>query len=189
VWLTLEVREAGRMRAVVGRVAGWTLPAALIGAGAQDGPPQAPFRSGVDVIVFDVSVLDKNRHPVAGLTPSDFTVQIDGQPRPVVAFRAVDLPTPVPASAPWMGEVSPDIATNTHPNGRVVVILIDDGGFGQIAEEIDVRAVQKTREVAKAVVDELRPSDLAAVVSDLRSSDRETARRNRTERPLLSRRC
>ena len=38
------------------------------------------------------------------------------------------------------------------------------GGFGQIAEEIDVRAVQKTREVAKAVVDELRPSDLAAVV-------------------------
>ena len=164
MWLTLEVREAGRMRAVVGRVAGWSLSAALIGAGAQDRPPQAPFRSGVDVIVLDVSVLDKNRHPVAGLTPSDFTVQIDGQPRPVVAFRAVDLPTSIPASAPWMREVSPDIATNTHPNGRVVVILIDDGAFGQIAEEIDVKAVQKTREVAKAIVDELRPSDLAAVV-------------------------
>ena len=45
--------------------------------GAQTPPPtQSPtFRAGVDVVQLDVSVLDKNRRPVRGLTAADFTLR------------------------------------------------------------------------------------------------------------------
>ena len=44
---------------------------------AQAPTPQAPlptFRTGVDVVQLDVTVLDKDRHPVRGLTAEDFTI-------------------------------------------------------------------------------------------------------------------
>jgi hypothetical protein len=43
---------------------------------AQDLPgPQATFRTGIDVIQIDVSVLDRDRRPVHGLAAADFTVR------------------------------------------------------------------------------------------------------------------
>src|SRR5262245_53766628 len=81
---------------------------------------QAPgrFRAGVDLIQLDVSVLDKDRHPVRGLAAGDFTVLVDGQPRPIVAFKAVELaPPPPPPSASWMREVAPDVVANTDSPG------------------------------------------------------------------------
>lgn len=66
-------------------------------AAAQQSPtPQTTFRGGVDLVQLDVSVLDRDRRPVQGLTPGDFIVRIDGRQLPVVAFKAVDLP-PMPA--------------------------------------------------------------------------------------------
>src|SRR6185295_6133567 len=92
---------------------------------ARQGAPT--FRSGVELIQLDVSVLDKARHPVNGLSATDFTVRVDGVARPVVAFKAVTLPPPSPPpSAPWIRDVAPDVSTNTHPGGRAIVIMIDD---------------------------------------------------------------
>ena len=81
------------------RVAALTVVVILAGLalGAQQTPPpeQLPsFRASVDLIDIDVSVLDKHRRPVQGLTAADFTVLEDGKPRPVVAFTPVDLPPP-----------------------------------------------------------------------------------------------
>ena len=55
-------------------------------------PPSAlqTFRTGVDIVQVDVSVLDRDRRPVRGLAAADFTILEDGQERPVVAFSAVD---------------------------------------------------------------------------------------------------
>jgi VWFA-related protein len=132
-------------------------------AGARQDKPAQTFRTGIDLLQLDVSVLDKDRHPVQGLSADDFTVLVDGLPRPVVALRAVDLPKPVPSSAPWIRDVAPDVATNTHPGGRVVVIMIDDGSFFNLPDA-DVWTVQKTRALARAALNELGPDDLAAVV-------------------------
>jgi VWFA-related protein len=136
---------------------------ALIGA-TQD-PGQTPvFRAGVELIQIDASVLDARRRPVRGLTSADFTVFVDGRPRPVVAFRPVDLPPPPPApAAAWMRDIAPDVVTNARPTGRVVAILIDDGSFND-AGAVELPAVRKAREVARRAVDELGPQDLAAVL-------------------------
>ena len=129
-----------------------------MGAG-QSAPPQQPtFRTGVDLVQVDVSVLDKNRQPVQGLTAADFTVREDGKVRAVVAFSAVDLPArPVQQGAPWMREVAPDVITNAVPReGRLVVILFD--------RTIRNANMPAARLIAESAVNELGPADLASVI-------------------------
>ena len=59
--------------------------------GAAAGPEQPPsFRSGVEVVTVDVSVVDKQGQPLRGLTPADFTVTVAGQPRRVVSAEFID---------------------------------------------------------------------------------------------------
>jgi VWFA-related protein len=117
---------------------------------------QATFRASTDLVDVDVSVLDRDRLPVRGLTAADFTVLEDGRPRPIVAFSAVDLPPREQLSARWMSTVAPDVVDNDlQHEGRLVVILIDQSiGF----EDLPV-----SQRFAEAVVDQLRPGDLAAV--------------------------
>jgi len=109
------------------RLALLTLVAAL--ATQQPSVPQATFRTGVDVVQVEVSVLDKDRHPIQGLTNADFTVLEDGKPRPIVAFVPVNLAEPDRASvlpAAWIRDVAPDVTTNSvRPEGRLVVIMFD----------------------------------------------------------------
>ena len=37
-----------------------------------DSRPQGTFKSGIDVVQLDVSVFEKDRRPIRGLTPGDF---------------------------------------------------------------------------------------------------------------------
>jgi VWFA-related protein len=146
--------------------------AVLVCASAQQ-PPPAPtptFRTGVDAVQLDVSVLDKERRPVRGLTAADFTVLDDGKPRQIVAFSAVELPAlpPLPAAAAGVDTIQPDVTGNNLPDGRIVVILIDPflerimvPGRVTIADPPGITALRVT---AAQVVDSLGPGDLAAVV-------------------------
>ncbi len=127
---------------------------------AQLPPAQSPtFRTGVDVVQVDVSVLDKDRQPVRGLTQSDFTVLEDGKARPIVAFVPVELAEAPQeqASAPWVRDVAPDVTTNrARPEGRLVMIMFD----WSIRFEDQLLA----KKIARAAVDQLGPDDLAAVL-------------------------
>jgi VWFA-related protein len=127
---------------------------------AQSPPAQPPtFRTGVDIVQVDVSVLDKDRQPVRGLTQSDFTVLEDGKPRPIVAFVPVELAEASQGqpSALWMRDVAPDVTTNrARPEGRLVVIMFD----WSIRFEDQLLA----KKIARAAVDQLGPDDLAAVL-------------------------
>lgn len=122
-------------------------------------PPSAlqPFRTGVDIVQVDVSVLDRDRRPVRGLAATDFTILEDGKERPVVAFSAVDLPAAATPAASWMRDVSPDVVSNAGPlEGRLVVILMDR----TMRPQLQIMG----RRVAKAAIDALGPGDLAAVI-------------------------
>ena len=129
-------------------------------------PPSPPsqqvpqFRSRVDLVHLDVSVLDQNRRPVKGLGPADFTVLENGVEQSIAAFSAVDMPDPEPPKAAWMREVAPDVRTNEDlKERRLFLIIIDDA-----ATELWPVVIKNIRESALRVVDRLHPADLAAVV-------------------------
>jgi VWFA-related protein len=142
-----------------------TMPAA---PGAASSPQQPPtFRSGVALVQMDVTVLDKNRRPVMGLTAADFTVKEDGVERPIAAFTAVDLSRTSLANASRRPVAPPDAGVAapgtpaTSPReeapGRLVTILMDRStppGEPTIV----------ARHIANAVVDALGPDDQAAVL-------------------------
>ena len=70
------------MKKTVSLLACWLAVFVCDPAGQQQLPPVQPptFRTGVDAVQLDVSVLDKDRRPVRGLTAADFTVLEDGKP-------------------------------------------------------------------------------------------------------------
>jgi VWFA-related protein len=135
--------------------------ASLLGRAAQiPSRPTLRFNAGVDLVRLDVSVLDRHRAPVVGLTRGDFTVIEDGQPRPVQSFVEVHVPGPARADAPWTAQVPSDVASNTRVDegGRLVVIVMD-------RSIPPGNPVMVARNVAASIVNALGPDDLAAVVS------------------------
>jgi VWFA-related protein len=128
--------------------------------------PQRPpvFRTDVDVIRLDVSVLDKNRRPVRGLTMADFSVTEDGKPQRIVAVAEVDVAEHDPAPTAWMRHVPPDISTNDLVDqlgdGRLYAIVMDDVNVPW--DDLDI--IQSARTAGRYIVDGLGPSDVAAVV-------------------------
>ena len=129
----------------------------------QSNPPQQTFTTGVELVRLDVSVLDKDRRPVRGLTARDFTVLDDGNPQPIVAFSEVDIPDAEPAAAAWMQQVGSDIATNQLDLRRIIVIVMDDG-----TTSVDDGTVNAAKQIARGVIGRLGPNDLAAVVFTLK---------------------
>ena len=123
--------------------------------------PQRPpvFRGGVDLTHLDVTVLDRNRRPVLGLTAADFTILEDGVPQPIVAFDAVVVEPPPPPRVAWMRETAPDVTSNSLDNSRLFIIVIDDAQVGA-----DPAVWKNTRDIARQVIDRLGPSDYAAVL-------------------------
>jgi VWFA-related protein len=127
-------------------------------ANLQDQQPPI-FRAGIDVVQLDVSVLDRDRRPVKGLTTADFTVLENGIPQPIVAFDAVEIPDAVVPAARWIRDAPHDVVTNESADRRIVVIVFDD--YNMPAEAI---VPETARQVARAIVDHLGPQDLASVV-------------------------
>ena len=126
-------------------------------------PPTPQFRTSVEVVHLDVSVLDRQRRPVRGLKPEDFTVLEDGKAQSIAVFQAVDIPDPEPPSAPWMRDVVSDVRSNADVQERRLFLLIMDDA----ALQASPRAINTAKDIARKVIDGLGPSDLAAVVFTL----------------------
>lgn len=130
---------------------------------AQDQQPKPVFKTGVELVHLDVSVLDKDRKPVRGLTAADFTVKEDGKSQPIANFVAIDVPPRAPApSALWMRDVSPDTVTNdtvSSPEGRLFVLLMDDAMIPP-----DPAMIANAKKIGRGVIDRLSPNDRVAVV-------------------------
>jgi VWFA-related protein len=122
---------------------------------AQQQPAKPSFQSSVDVTSLDVTVVDDRGKPISSLTPADFVVKIDGNPRRVVTAEWVALSTEggaAPAPPPPDGYSTNESATG----GRLIVIAVDQpsirfGGAMAIAK------------AANAFIDRLAPSDRVAV--------------------------
>lgn len=143
----------GRCARIIGGIAVGASLFAVAGARAQ--APQ--FRARTDLVTLDVTVLDRDRKPVRGLTADDFVIIDGGQTRTLTGFTAVDLPPATAAHVETIDAVTPDVATNAAVDGRLITIMFDHSipsGWG----------AQAARRVARAIVDQLGPDDRAAIV-------------------------
>ena len=70
---------------------------AQVSGGNQQQARPPVFRSGVELIRLDVSVLDRERRPIPGLGREQFTVLEDGVPQRIEVFEAIEFP---PAGSP-----------------------------------------------------------------------------------------
>ena len=97
--------------------------------------------------------------PVKGLTAADFSVLDNRAAQPIVSFAEVDVPAWSPTTATWMRSVPSDVASNRLDALRAVVMVLDD-----CDTRWDPGVTKIARSTADAVIDNLGPSDLAAVV-------------------------
>ncbi|MEP6782875.1 MAG: VWA domain-containing protein [Acidobacteriota bacterium] len=129
----------------------------VLAATAAAQQPQTPvFRIGVEALIVEASVLDRDGKPVTDLTANDFTVTLDGKPRRVRDARffgdgAVEVVTRGESTVP--GPV-----TNGSEDGRIVVFVVDRDSIAPGNEKVVLDA-------ASHVVDGLRPADAAGVLS------------------------
>ena len=117
------------------------------------GAVQPPvFRSGIDVIVVETHVADKDGAIAKGLTPADFQVTIGGRPREIVSAELVEH-----ESAPAV-PADPDISTNVVRGAARTILLVVD----QASLRVEGRPVLET---TKKWVSTLGPGDRVGLVS------------------------
>lgn len=130
-------------------------------------PKQPVFRTGVELLTVDATVVDREGRQVTDLKPTDFTVEVDGDARPVVSAEYVklvdDRPVIVGAPRPAPPKPSPDEAffstnTRTLTPGRLILLLVDQG---------NIRVGQGRQVLRSAIkfVDGLAPEDRVAMVA------------------------
>lgn len=132
---------------------------AILGA-TPHGQGQKPpvFRVRTDLMQLDVTVLDKDRRPVRGLTKDDFILLEDKAPQTIEGFTAIDVADREVPSAVWEKRASPDVVTNEIDNQRIFVLMLDDAkGLGNFGRREMKRSVEQ-------FIDLLGPKDLVAVV-------------------------
>jgi len=148
------------MKKLLGIMAGLAVGVASLAAQSQSDPPvQGPtFRTGVDVVAVDVSVVDGTGKPVEDLLAPDFVVKIDGEPRRVVSADHVRIDVEA-AKREAADPFETLFTTNLKPpNGRMFVIAVDQLGirFG------GARALLDT---AGKFLESLSPADRTAFVA------------------------
>jgi VWFA-related protein len=135
------------------------LLAALVRVGDAAQNAQSPadvFRSQVNLLTIDVSATDSRGRPVEDLEPADFTVRVDGKPRPVASAELIRVDRAKPAGP--ARPVDALIATNVSPqNARRIIVAVDQ-------TLISPGTLTPLLRTAGQFVDRLLPVDYAAFI-------------------------
>lgn len=114
------------------------------------------FGADVDVVAVDVSVVDSQGRPIQGLTPADFEIRVDDQPRTVLSAEFLSQDAAERAAA----EPRPTHFTSNEGvvPGRLVLIAVDQGN-------IAMGGGRAVADAAGRLLDQLGPADRAALVA------------------------
>jgi VWFA-related protein len=97
---------------------------------APEAPEAGSFPAGVELVVVDAVVLDRDGGSVAGLTRDDFTLKEDGVIQTIGSFEAVGVPdAPTPSARKAMPPLARRISSNTGPvasTGRTFSLVFDE---------------------------------------------------------------
>ena len=134
------------------------LVAGLLLAGAGALSAQAPtFRSGVDLVRFDVRVVDEAGRPITDLRREELEVVEDGQVLPLVLFQRVTEPAESYVDAA-LRAVSAEVSSNeAFPRGHLYILIFDQ-------QHITPGNEQRARMAAEQFIRRrVRPSDRVAL--------------------------
>ena len=131
----------------------------LAGQSQTETTEQGPtFRTGIDLIAIDVSVVDRAGQPVEDLLAPEFEVKIDGEVRRVVSAEHVKIDVEA-AGREAADPFETLYTTNLRPvNGRQIVIAVDQLG-------IRFGAARPLLAAAARFLDRLSPADRVAFVA------------------------
>ena len=90
-------------------------------------PETMVLYTGTKLVIVDVTVHDKNGHPIHGLKREDFTLTESKRPQAVSSFEEYSSQTP-PAAGPELPPMPPGTFTDytpVPPNGALNILLLD----------------------------------------------------------------
>jgi VWFA-related protein len=115
---------------------------------------QPVFRSGVDLVTVDVSVVGPTGDPVENLTAEQFQLRVDGVPRRIV--RALYVPFKPETAGAANARVPEFFTSNEHVDtGRLILIAVDQQHIRRVEGLAALRA-------ATHFIDELDAADRVA---------------------------
>lgn len=116
---------------------------------------QPIFRSGVDLVTVDATVLSRDGVPIDNLGPDDFRLEVDGRPRRVVSAQYVSQAARK-TLPPHLG--ARHFTSNEAADaGRVIVVAVDEAHIRRLEGRQALRAAQ-------AFIDTLDPADHIGVI-------------------------
>src|SRR4029434_6267457 len=143
--------------------------AALAAVAAQERPSSQPsqtsepiqgprFRTGIDLVAVDVSVVDQNGRPVDDLLAPDFVIKIDGEARRVVSADLVKVDAEAARKQKFDKAQSFYTSNLAPPNGRRIVLAIDQVRIGP-------GSLRPVLDAASSFLDRLTPLDQVALIA------------------------
>jgi len=135
-------------------VVGATIALAIAPATGQQQPSPA-FKSAVDLVPVDVSVIAGDGQPVAGLTGGDFMLTVDGRPRRIASAEFL---SSVRDSKPEPKSGAVTYSTNADAGGRLIMFLVDQASIGP-------GRGRPAMESAMRFISQLSPADKVALLT------------------------
>src|SRR5579872_1468434 len=138
----------------------WGVAIAIAAGGvlrAQPAQQPAVFRSGVDLVRFDLSVTDASGAPLPDIRPDEIEILENGKPLPIILFQRVQEPAGFYTDAA-VRAVSAEVTSNeAAPRGHLYIFAFDQ-------QHITPGNEQAAREAAEAFIRaRVRTSDRVAI--------------------------
>lgn len=153
-------RRLGCLLAVVAAASAATLGAQSTPApqpAQESARSQVTFKSGVDVVRFDVRVVDEAGRPITDLKREELIIQEDGAPLPVVLFQRVTEPSESYVEAAMRAVTAQVSSNDAFPRGHLYILIFDQ-------EHITAGNEQRARMAAEQFIrTRVRPSDRVAL--------------------------
>jgi VWFA-related protein len=133
------------------------LLAGLVLAGASPAVAQPTFRSGVDLVRFDVRAVDEAGRPITDLRSEELEILENGRPLPLVLFQRVTEPAESYVDAA-IRAVTAEVSSNeAFPRGHLYILIFDQ-------QHITPGNEQRARLAAEQFIRRrVRPSDRVAL--------------------------
>src|SRR5262245_34255029 len=140
------------MRKILSALAiSFSLAAGLFAQAQQPAVPRQTFGTKTELVLVDVTVVDRDSNPVPTLQASDFDLQVNGQPRELssIQFVSTQPTTPTALTARETRFSSNETATT----GRLLLFVIDESNLRAGSGRMVLRTAQ-------TLMDRLAPGDM-----------------------------